>query len=156
MGDSDSSFFRNFSIVLSVLIVISVGVYVLAQSVSEKDKLPRKVSDANIVRVSDVDVVAKEKKPVVNVAAKVMPRAKTPEELGVACLACHKTGAAQAPKLTSKEDWAARAKKSDVDAMVKTVIKGKKGMPPKGGTTLSDAEIKQVVEYMLKQAGVSK
>ena len=36
--------------------------------------------------------------------------------------------------------------------MVKTVITGKGAMPPKGGTQLTEAQIREVVEYMAAAA----
>ena len=68
------------------------------------------------------------------------------------CMACHMTGAANAPKLGDKAAWAARIKTGN-DALVASVIKGKGAMPPKGGgASLSDAEIKAAVEYIVAQS----
>jgi cytochrome c5 len=68
------------------------------------------------------------------------------------CLACHLTGAANAPKLGDKVAWAPRLKAGN-EALVASVIKGKGAMPPKGGgATLSDAEIKAAVEYLVAQS----
>jgi cytochrome c5 len=68
------------------------------------------------------------------------------------CTACHATGVANAPKLGDKAAWAPRAKQG-VDALVQTVVKGKGAMPPKAGNaSLSDAEIRAAVEFMLSQA----
>jgi len=64
------------------------------------------------------------------------------------CGACHNTGAAGAPKLDDKAAWAPRLGQG-VDGLVKSVINGKGAMPPKGGATLSDDEIKGVVDYVL-------
>jgi cytochrome c5 len=69
-----------------------------------------------------------------------------------ACMACHATGAANAPKLGDKAAWAPRIKTGN-DALVAAVIKGKGAMPARGGgATLSDAEIKAAVEYMVAQS----
>lgn len=64
------------------------------------------------------------------------------------CGACHNTGAAGAPKIDDKAAWAPRLGQG-VDGLVKSVINGKGAMPPKGGATLSDDEIKGVVDYVL-------
>lgn len=69
-----------------------------------------------------------------------------------ACFACHDAGVAGAPKFADKAAWAPRIA-TGVDAMTKTVITGKGAMPPKGGTQLTDAQIREVVEYM---AGAAK
>lgn len=67
------------------------------------------------------------------------------------CGACHNTGAAGAPKLDDKAAWAPRLA-TGKDALIKSVTNGKNAMPPKGGATLSDEEIKGVVEYVISKA----
>jgi cytochrome c5 len=64
------------------------------------------------------------------------------------CSACHATGVAGAPKVGDKSAWAPRAAQG-VDALTASAIKGKGAMPPKGGSSASDAEIKTVVAYMV-------
>jgi cytochrome c5 len=65
-----------------------------------------------------------------------------------ACAACHVAGVAGAPKLGDKAAWAPRVAMG-VDALTASVIKGKGAMPPRGGSTGSDADIKAVVQYMV-------
>ncbi|HJV61689.1 MAG TPA: c-type cytochrome [Albitalea sp.] len=67
------------------------------------------------------------------------------------CSACHGTGVAGAPKLGDKAAWAPRIAQG-LDALVANAIKGKNAMPPRGGSTASDADIKAVVSYMVSQA----
>ena len=62
--------------------------------------------------------------------------------------ACHNTGAAGAPKIDDKAAWAPRLAQGK-DGLIKSVTNGKGAMPPKGGATLSDDEIKGVVDYVL-------
>lgn len=64
-----------------------------------------------------------------------------------ACAVCHAAGVAGAPKLGDKAAWGPRLG-DGVDGMTAIAIKGKGAMPPKGGSTASDAEIKAVVQYM--------
>lgn len=68
-----------------------------------------------------------------------------------ACAACHNTGAAGAPKFGDKAGWAPRLKKG-MDVLHANAIKGIGAMPPKGGSTASDAEIKAAVEYLANSA----
>ncbi len=67
------------------------------------------------------------------------------------CAVCHGAGIAGAPKLGDKAAWAPRIAEG-MDAMVAIAIKGKGAMPPRGGTSASDAEIKEVVTYMANAA----
>ena len=68
------------------------------------------------------------------------------------CAACHGAGIAGAPKLGDKPAWAARIKQGDA-VLYEHAIKGFQGkagfMPPKGGSTAPDAEIKAAVDYMV-------
>jgi cytochrome c5 len=67
------------------------------------------------------------------------------------CQACHAAGVAGAPKLGDKAAWAPRVAQG-LDALTASVIKGKGAMPPRGGSTANDAELKQVVTYMVNQS----
>ena len=64
------------------------------------------------------------------------------------CQTCHASGVANAPKLGDKAAWAPRLALG-VDGLTASVIKGKGAMPPKGGSTASDADLKTVVTYMV-------
>jgi cytochrome c5 len=68
------------------------------------------------------------------------------------CFACHQQSVAGSPKLGDKEAWAPRIK-TGTGAMVQSVVKGKGAMPPKAGNpSLSDAEIRAAVEFMVSQS----
>lgn len=66
------------------------------------------------------------------------------------CKSCHGNKAI-APVPGDKEAWAARIKEG-VETLHEHAIKGFKGMPPKGGTTLPDADIKGIVDYMVNKS----
>ncbi|MGV8804744.1 MAG: c-type cytochrome [Polaromonas sp.] len=68
-----------------------------------------------------------------------------------ACMACHAAGVAGAPKLGDKAAWAPRIQ-TGVDALTASAIKGKNAMPPKGGSSASDADIHSAVVYMVNAA----
>lgn len=72
-----------------------------------------------------------------------------------ACVACHGAGIAGAPKFGDKAAWAARIKQGDA-VLHEHAIKGFQGkagmMPPKGGSTASDADVKAAVDYMVAAA----
>lgn len=64
------------------------------------------------------------------------------------CQTCHVAGVAGAPKLGDKAAWAPRLALG-IDGLTASAIKGKNAMPPKGGSSASEAEIKAVVAYMV-------
>jgi cytochrome c5 len=69
-----------------------------------------------------------------------------------ACVACHGAGAAGAPKIGDKAAWAPRIAQGNA-TLYEHAIKGFQGkagvMPPKGGSTAPDAEVKAAVDYMV-------
>jgi len=65
------------------------------------------------------------------------------------CTVCHTAGVAGAPKLGDKAAWAPRLKEG-MPAVYAIALKGKGAMPPKGGNlSLSDADVKAAVDYMV-------
>lgn len=68
-----------------------------------------------------------------------------------ACVACHAASVAGSPKFGDKVAWAPRIK-TGIDAMTASVIKGKGIMPPKGGSSASDADIRAAVEFLVSAA----
>lgn len=71
------------------------------------------------------------------------------------CAACHGAGVAGAPKFGDKAAWAPRIKQGSA-TLYEHAIKGFQGksgvMPPKGGATASDEEVKAAVDYMAAAA----
>ncbi|WLI88934.1 c-type cytochrome [Massilia sp. R2A-15] len=89
-------------------------------------------------------------------AAAAQPTAATGEKLyGATCVACHGAGIAGAPKFGDKAAWTPRIKQGNA-ALYDHAIKGFQGkngmMPPKGGSSASDDEIKAAVDFMTAAA----
>ncbi len=79
---------------------------------------------------------------------------KSPQQLYEgACLACHTSGVAGAPKVGDGAAWQARLG-DGIDALLASSIKGKGAMPPKGGSTYSDDQLRMVIEYILAESGL--
>jgi cytochrome c5 len=79
---------------------------------------------------------------------------KTPKQLYAgACLACHASGIAGAPKVGDKVAWESRLG-NGIDAIVSSAIIGKGAMPANGGSVYSEEQIRSVVEYMLAESGL--
>ncbi len=77
---------------------------------------------------------------------------KSPDQLYQgACLACHSTGAAGAPKIGDAGAWKARLVQG-LDSLVASAIKGIGAMPPRGGSQYNDDQIKAAIEYILDQS----
>jgi len=68
------------------------------------------------------------------------------------CHVCHGTGLAGAPKFGDKAAWAPRIA-TGIDTLHSVALKGLNAMPPRGGNlSLSDAEVKAAVDYMVAAA----
>lgn len=156
MKDQDSIFFRNFSLLLGFLVLLTIVLAVVGSmrhdSVLGEDKMAQDRSDiakliepvAQVNTGDVVEVVEVEEAPAIAFDG------STDGEMIYqnVCFACHGTGAAGAPKLEAA-DWAGRLEKG-TDALVESSIAGLGAMPPKGGRTdLSDEQMKVTVEFMV-------
>ena len=72
-------------------------------------------------------------------------------ESPAACVVCHASGVANAPKLGDKQAWAPFLAQG-ADALLATVLKGKGAMPPRGGTAADEASLRAAVAYMMAAA----
>jgi cytochrome c5 len=115
-----------------------------------------------VVKVDSMEDIAMRLKPVLTLAemrsnmsvasAGGSVADKSPDQLyQSACLACHSTGAAGAPKIGDAGAWSARLAKG-LDALVAGAINGIGAMPPRGGSQFNDDQIKAVVEYILDES----
>jgi cytochrome c5 len=72
-----------------------------------------------------------------------------------ACVACHGAGIAGAPKFGDKAAWAPRIAQGQ-NVLYEHALKGFQGkagvMPPKGGSSAPDADVKAAVDYMVSAA----
>jgi cytochrome c5 len=93
-------------------------------------------------------------------AAAAAPAPKLAADAGknlysTACVACHGAGIAGAPKLGDKAAWAPRIAQG-TPVLYEHAIKGFQGkagmMPPKGGASAPDDEVKAAVDYMANAA----
>ncbi|HEY6862309.1 MAG TPA: c(7)-type cytochrome triheme domain-containing protein [Burkholderiales bacterium] len=73
------------------------------------------------------------------------------------CALCHATGIAGAPKYGNARDWGPRVK-TGLPALYRSALNGTaRGMPGKGGNlSLSDAEVKAAVDYMVAAVASEK
>ena len=77
---------------------------------------------------------------------------KSPDQLYQgACLACHSTGAAGAPKIGDAGAWSERISRG-LDALVTAAINGVGAMPPRGGSQYNDEQMRAVIEYIVAES----
>ncbi len=159
MSDQDSIFFRNFSILLGVMIlltiILAVGSSMFQDNLVEnlKDRLDRSDIQASIAPAAAVNTDP-------NAIVEVAPAQQAVPFDGSldgeliynnVCAACHGTGAGGAPKLEAAA-WEGRIDKG-AEAVLANAINGYTGeaglMPAKGGRTdLTDEQVKAAVDFM--------
>ena len=149
--DEHSSFIKTpqqlITIVLLAFVVPIFGIVLLVQLVVDRPRAdPSALSpEAVAARIQPVGKV--------EFGAAGAAAAKSSEEIvKEVCAACHLAGVANAPKLGDKAAWAPRLKLG-LDGLMQSVIKGKGAMPPRAGTSLTDAELAGTVVFMANQAG---
>ena len=65
------------------------------------------------------------------------------------CAVCHSSTVMGAPVIKDADAWAEIMKKG-IDNVYTNAINGVNGMPPRGGTTLSDDKMKMITDYIIK------
>jgi len=157
MKDQDSIFFRNFSLLVGGLFLLTIILgfvgYVENKEVNESKK--NGVDRSHIAE--SIESFAK-----VNTGEVIIAQIATVDETPSAafdgstdgkmiydnvCAACHNTGAAGAPKLEASA-WTDRMA-GGIEGLVKSAITGKAAMPPRGGRPdLNDEQMQATIEYM--------
>ena len=178
MSHQDVVFFRNFALVLSLIVVAGLIFYFMAQMLSSpsegqsiealkrsEEAINARIRPVGQVRLpgdtpaatAETTTEAPAPQPVAEATA-VAGESDLGKGKGVystACFACHGSGVAGAPKLGDKAAWEARLTQG-IDTLVGNAINGFQGqagfMPPKGGNAgLSDADVRDAVAYMMAE-----
>ena len=165
MSKTDDIFWRQFGIILGLLVLFGFVVAFIARSIAG-DAFDQRVNNPSAVaeRIAPVGAVRvgdpKEVVAPAPAAAAAPDAASSGASEGQSegqsvysgvCQACHVAGVAGAPKLGDAEAWAPRIALGE-DALVQSVLNGKGAMPPKGGNpALSEAQIRAAIEYMISQ-----
>ena len=139
---------------------IGKAVVHMANAAGAKFAEPQKAADAGaaapVVQTAPAAAPAAAVAPAAPVVAAAAPVTASKAGAGEAlykqaCFACHAASVAGAPKFGDKAAWAPRIQ-TGLDMLTTSVIKGKNAMPPKGGSSASDADIRAAVEYMVSAA----
>lgn len=164
MDKADKQFFLTFLGVTGALIFITIVVLVAANliggSPGEKSAAQIKLAEQRIQPVAKVNLKSDPIQAVAQAApvqAQAQTAAPAAQDTGSRvyasiCQACHMTGAAGAPVVGNAAVWEPRIAQG-MDVLYASSLQGKGAMPPKGGNpSLSDAEVKAAVDYMVKQS----
>ncbi len=67
------------------------------------------------------------------------------------CAKCHVNGVAQAPRISSSEEWEPRLQ-GGRQGLLNSVLRGKGGMPPKGGNaSITDEQAIDATDYIVSR-----
>jgi len=149
--DEHSSFIKTpqqlITVVLLAFVVPIFGIVLLVQFVVDRPRADPSALTPEAV-AARIQPVGK-----VEFGAAGAAAAKSSEDIvKEVCGACHVPGVANAPKLGDKAAWAPRLKLG-LDGLLQSVVKGKGAMPPRAGTSLTDAELASTIVFMANQAG---
>ncbi len=161
----DQKFFDLFSLIIGLLMIFTVGVFVLSSGMG-------RATQGQFVR-TDAEYQARVEENIRPLGAVQLPGDAAPDQAGAvaagpepvatvmsgpqvynaACIACHGAGVAGAPAYGVAGQWSARIAQGN-DVLYERAINGYMGeagyMPPKGGRTdLSDDEVRAAVDYIL-------
>jgi cytochrome c5 len=166
VSKADDIFWREFGVILLGLVLFTVIVFVTARAIgansfermqNSPDAVLERIQPVGKVRVGKSDQVVAAAEPAGSAPAAAAPAAAAGDGEAIyskACVACHSTGVAGAPKVGDKAAWEPRLAQG-MDGLVGSALKGKGAMPPKGGQmSLTDGDIKSAVQYMLEKTGV--
>lgn len=163
----DRKFADVFLLVLGVLFMISIGVFVLSQQISNRsfgdivraDGDYREVTEDRIKPVGRVLLPGEVAVSEAAAVAETTPVAEVltgPQVYNQACLACHGAGVAGAPVVGDASAWETRIA-AGLELLRERAVVGYQGeagyMPPKGGRLdLSDQEVHDAIDYMIAES----
>ncbi len=147
----DKAFFVSFTGVLGLLVLFTVAIIFTARALEgDKGLTPQQIAkiEERIKPAGQVNTDANATMPVAAGGEAGATKVALNGEQVTAqyCGACHMGALPNAPKIGDKGAWSARGGLAQLTA---SAIKGKGGMPPRGGVpTLSDGEIEAAIKHM--------
>lgn len=168
--DADRTFLKHFSMLIGFLVLVMfflIGVALFLYSkhpppvnpahVEEVQQRIAPVGEAYAGDTGKAALAAAQETAAKAAASQVAYGGTTDGKtiFGNLCQTCHTNAATGAPVITDKAEWAPRVAQG-LDTLVKHAtdgFTGKKGvMPPRGGNpSLTDAQVRATVEWMLTQ-----
>jgi cytochrome c5 len=167
LSTHDRRFFDIFMMILGVLLAVTVGIFLLAEAITDKTPGPEGEAvyqaevNERIAPLGEITMPGEEDQAAAQMQTMPAPqpvaaKLSGPQVYNQACIACHGAGVAGAPVVGDPGVWEARIAKG-LDVLHDHAINGFQGeagyMPPKGGRTdLSDEEVIAAVDYMVEES----
>lgn len=168
MSSQDRRFFDIFTLILGILGAVTIGIYVLADAISDRTagknargeqmyvaEVNQRIAPMTEVTLPGDEAALSAAQPV-STPEPVAATLSGPQVYNQACIACHGAGVGGAPMVGNVDAWAPRIAKG-LEVLYDHSINGFQGeagyMPPKGGRTdLSDEEVEAAVDYMVAES----
>ena len=155
------SFFATFSLVLAALLALGLVLVLVARLLGGRAPPPDRQREmqaemaarlAPVTRAITTDAELKQATAAVTASGPDRSALNGQQIVNQVCGACHNAGVLNAPKAHDNSQWAPRLQADGgIDGLVANAVRGKGAMPPKGGAPeLSDQQIRQAIEIMLK------
>ncbi len=159
----DKEFVRQFTTVLSVLVVIALVIFVIAKVLTsfgdeEENPLVQQAIEERIRPVAEVYVGAVPEDVAANAADSASGGGLSggKDVYEQVCAACHSAGVAGAPKFGDVAAWEPRLALGK-DALYASVVNGKGAMPARGGhPDLTEKQIMDAVDYLLGEPSATE
>lgn len=135
---------------ISALTLLAVGAFPITTMASNADDIQQRVKKIGKLNIGDAAPPAPAA-PVDSSESAAPAQISGADLYQANCFACHGTGAAGSPILGQADVWAPRIANGEA-TLIEHAINGFNAMPPRGGTTLNDDEIKAVVAYMIESS----
>jgi cytochrome c5 len=174
--EQDKAFFRNFSLIVGALAVLMV-IFIFAARIigfNEEAETKRKadaaakltapVGEVSVTETAQQAAPAQEAAPTAQPAPEVAATGAAPAAASAQgkqvydglCVSCHGSGIPGIPQKGDKTAWAPRIAQGK-DTLYQHALQGFTGksgmmMPPKGGGTNTDDEVKAAVDYMVSNS----
>lgn len=157
-GESDSTFFRNFSLVIGLLVGVTVVLLIVVNSFSGGDEADRQAlaqerAEKNLAPEFAVRLSGDPAPAVASGDDEASDDGVTEVRSGeqvtqAVCIACHQGNFQNAPGIGDEDGWGERIGKG-WDTLVTNVSEGYGNMPAQGGSA-TEEEIRAAIEYMIE------
>ncbi|MDS4029570.1 MAG: c-type cytochrome [Candidatus Contendobacter sp.] len=152
---TDKSVVTTLVVLISALVLLAAVLFMVAALMGVVGNIaPDDGSRKQAAVLERIKPVAQVSFTVPKPAASTELKLSGQEVYNKVCAACHAAGVMGAPKVGAKDQWEPRFAQG-LDTLVKHSVTGIRAMPPKGGgSSLTEANLKDAVVYMLGETGI--
>jgi len=158
---TDSEFYKIFGWLSAIIIGLSIFIAILSNvfssySANQSDNYKKEIQELINSRTAPTGAINLASNPTIIPQIQLAPvssKILSGEEVyNAVCMSCHTSGAAGSPIIGNRQQWAERISEGK-EHLYEQAINGVGVMPAKGGVpTLSDAEVKAAVDYIISKS----